>query len=241
MTAASSTAIVLTVALIAVVGGRLALIGVRAQARSRLRPVVVSARPGAAHAVLRWFDRWRRRHDPPVGSTAADLAATLDTIARRCSSGDTLSTALVETANHAEHAHALVAVARAVAGGASVHLALAAAAGMDAGADVAYAVHVLRLCADHGGNIGEALDRAAATLRERHTVAADRVAQGAQARLSAKVLTVLPMAFAAWTLATSADVRAFTTTAPGVVALAAGMALNLTGWRWMQRTIRGTT
>ncbi len=240
MSAASLTTTVLIAVLIALLGGRLVLIGTRAQARRRLRAPVVSARLGSVNALLRWCEQWRRRRAPPVGSSAAELANTLDTIARRCASGDTLSTALVQTMSHAEHAHALAPVARAISGGASVHHALATA-GANAGADVAYAVHVLRLCADHGGNVGESLDRAAGTLRERHTIAADRVAQGAQARLSAKVLTVLPIAFAAWTLATSADVRAFSITLPGMAALMLGLALNITGWRWMQRTIRGTT
>lgn len=241
MTVAATVAALLTIALIALLGGRLAPIGMRAQARSRLRPAVTSARPGAGHSVVCSVERWRRRHAPLVGSTAAELAATLDTIARRCASGDALSTALVETAQRAEHSRALAPVARAIAGGASVHNALGVAAGVNSGADVAYALHVLRLCADHGGNVGESLDRAASTLRERHTIAADRVAQGAQARLSAKVLTILPIAFSAWTLATSGDVRAFTTTLPGEVALAIGLGLNVAGWRWMQHTIRGAS
>ena len=106
--------------------------------------------------------------------------------------------------------------------------------------DVVLAVHVLDLCALQGGNVSESLDRAAATLRERETARLEREAQSAQARLSARVLTVVPILFAAWTLATSPTVRAFTTTPAGVACAAAGFGANVTGWRWMRRAIRSS-
>ena len=104
---------------------------------------------------------------------------------------------------------------------------------------VALVVHVLGLCARVGGHVSEPLDRAAATLRERHAAAQERVAQSAQARLSVRVLTLVPVAFASWTLLTSADVQRFVFTPVGLACVAVGLVLNLAGWRLMQRMIGG--
>ena len=106
--------------------------------------------------------------------------------------------------------------------------------------DITLAVHVLDLCATQGGNVSESLDRAAATLRERHGIRLEREAQSAQARLSARVLTVVPVAFATWTIATTASVRAFIATPAGLLCVAMGAIANLIGWRLMRRAIRST-
>ena len=53
---------------------------------------------------------------------------------------------------------------------------------------------VLRSCARFGGPAAAPLERAAATLRARDAVAAEQRAQSAQARLSARVLTLVPIA-----------------------------------------------
>ena len=53
---------------------------------------------------------------------------------------------------------------------------------------------VLRSCARFGGPAAAPLERAAATLRARDAVAAEQQAQSAQARLSARVLTLVPIA-----------------------------------------------
>ena len=179
----------------------------------------------------RFAARSTSRRDQPI---AAELAATLDTISRRCASGESLSTALRGAVAPTLPAFARV---QALLGrGCTVQEALSAFTTTDP--DVALAVHVLDLCATQGGNVSESLDRAAATLRERHAVRLEREAQSAQARLSARVLTVVPIAFAAWTLATTPAVRAFTATPPGFACLALGAAVNLTGWRLMRRAIR---
>ena len=104
---------------------------------------------------------------------------------------------------------------------------------------VALVVHILTLCARLGGNVSEPLDRAAATLRERHAASQERIAQSAQARLSVRVLTLLPIGFASWTLLTSRDVQHFMLTPVGVICLSLGLALNGLGWRVMQRIVGG--
>jgi len=99
------------------------------------------------------------------------------------------------------------------------------------------ALAVLRACALNGGPPAEPLDRAASTLRGRAADAAERQTQSAQARLSAIVMTILPVAMLALLLATSATTRAATVTPAGIAAVTVGGALNLGGWRWMRRII----
>jgi tight adherence protein B len=97
----------------------------------------------------------------------------------------------------------------------------------------------LRVAASVGGNVAATLDRAAGTLRERRAIHDDRAVQSAQARLSARVLSVLPVAFALWCVSTDGRVAHFLlSSSAGWVCLAAGAALNLSGWWWMRRLIR---
>ena len=87
--------------------------------------------------------------------------------------------------------------------------------------------------------MSESLDRAAATLRDREAVGNERVAQSAQARLSARVLTILPIAFGGWTLLTTPTVQHFFLTPIGVACLLLGLGLNAGGWLLMRRVSRG--
>ena len=99
------------------------------------------------------------------------------------------------------------------------------------------ALTVLRACAVHGGPAAEPLDRAAATLRSRAADAAERRTQSAQARMSAIVMTVLPIAMLAVLIATSSTTRSAVAGPAGSAIIAAGVALNIAGWRWMRRII----
>jgi len=134
---------------------------------------------------------------------------------------------------------AIGAVALALDRGASLTAALDAAAGHDAELDLA--LTVLRACAAHGGPPGEPLDRAAATLRGRAADRAERRTHSAQARLSAVVMTWLPIAMLLVLLTTSASVRAAVARPTGGAVLVLGGALNLIGWRWMRRIIGSST
>jgi Flp pilus assembly protein TadB len=97
------------------------------------------------------------------------------------------------------------------------------------------------LCAIEGGAVGESLDRCASAMRERSAAVADRRVHAAQARLSAKVLTLVPLGFSAWTLTTDASVRRFATTLVGLCCIACGVALNYAGWQLMRRQIERVT
>ncbi len=179
----------------------------------------------------------RRRRPSPVSAT--NLAGLLDDIARRCGSGDSMATAFVDALKTSSVATAFEVAIIALSRGATIDESLAAVAATSA--DQRLAIHVLQLCAAQGGAVTESLDRAAATLREREAMAAERRAQAAQARLSAHVLTLVPLGFAVWTLATSPTVARFLATQIGLGCVGVGVALNIVGWRLMNRAIGART
>ena len=61
--------------------------------------------------------------------------------------------------------------------------------------------------------------------------------QSAQARLSAVVLTWLPVAVLALLVLTSGGVRHVVSSPVGIVLLGSGSLLNLAGWWWMRRIV----
>lgn len=86
-----------------------------------------------------------------------------------------------------------------------------------------------------------ALERAATTLRERTASHYERRAQSAQARLSVKILTWLPIGFLCWQIITNPLARGFLLASPiGWTLLAGGLGLNWFGRRWMNRVVMGT-
>lgn len=106
--------------------------------------------------------------------------------------------------------------------------------------DERWFAHSLRLCHATGGAAADVLDRAVAVARERRAWAAERHAQAAQARLSARLLTVLPIGFAVWGLVSSAQVRRAYVSSPVVIACAViGLSLNALGWWWMRHLTAG--
>ena len=94
---------------------------------------------------------------------------------------------------------------------------------------------VLAAAASLGGSAAAPLDRLAVTMRQRASDDLERAAQSAQAQMSAKVLTSVPLAVLALLLATDADVRSVIASAAGGSAVAFGLALNTLGAFWMQR------
>ena len=92
-----------------------------------------------------------------------------------------------------------------------------------------------------GSTPARAVDGVAATVRERLDLAAERRALATQARTSALVLAVAPLAFAALLVAGDTAAAGFLLGQPaGWLCLAAGPALDVTGAFWMARLTRGT-
>lgn len=223
-------------------GARLGACVVRSLATGRVAAIHVGgprpkrwsgfARRAAAIVAQRWTRRQRTIVD------AGEVATLLDSTARRCAGGESLGRSLCEVVATSSLAGLLAPTVTAVARGDAIGDALAAQPTSDP--HIALAVHVLRLCAAQGGNISESLDRAATTLRERHGVAQERLAQSAQALLSARVLTLLPVGFGLWTAVTNNAVQQFLVTPVGIICISTGLVLNVAGWTTMNRTIRDT-
>jgi Flp pilus assembly protein TadB len=206
----------MTVALLA---GVLAVL-IAAPATRRLRRAPRALRPAVPPA------RRRRRSTP-------DYASILDRIARQVRSGASLTSAVID---EIDGSTPLGEVVDRLGAGGSLADALTAVAPRDA--DLALTVQALSATAHLGGPIAATLDEAAAVLRERTAARAERRAHGSQARLSARVLTIVPLAFAAWSTVTSQRTRdVYVSTLAGTICALCGLALNLVGWRWMKRII----
>jgi tight adherence protein B len=95
------------------------------------------------------------------------------------------------------------------------------------------------LVARAGGDGADALRGVAATLRGRRALDREIRALSAQARLSAAVVAVAPLGFAAMSATLDGPTARFLLATPGGWAcLATGTALDLAGWRWMARITR---
>lgn len=180
---------------------------------------------------------WRRERAVAHGGDDAVLAESCDAIARALRGGRSLSAAVVEAADRHGH-HALVEISRGVGVGEQLPSAIARAASRSSNPDVMLVVQVLAVAAEHGGSQAEAIDRAATTLRERRALRAERQAQAASARLSTRVMTVLPFAFTGFVATTDADVRHVLVRTPvGWTCLTVGIALNVAGRAWAKRAV----
>lgn len=190
---------------------------------------------GSTTKAARWRGRRTRTSDATVVPCVIDL---LDALAAEVRSGGALRRALeaaavvgrarqrTADAVRCDIARAVLDAVDAPAGQTSLHPATAVAA------------QAITSALQLGGAQALALDSAATLLRERHAVAQERAAHSAQARLSARVMTVVPVAFTGWVLLTNAEARAATATPFGSGALTAGVMLNVTGWLWMRRIVR---
>jgi tight adherence protein B len=183
--------------------------------------------------------RLSRRRQPrgAVGESDVVLAESCDAIARALRGGRSLSAAVVESAERQGHP-ALVEISHAVTVGEQLPRAIDRAAARSPDPDVTLVIQVLAVAAEHGGSQAEAIDRAAATLRERAALRAERQAQAASARLSTRVMTVLPFAFTGVVAASDADVRDVLVRTPvGWTCLTLGIALNVAGRAWAKRAV----
>ena len=177
------------------------------------------------------------------GRFADDVAPTLDHLARATAGGQTLRCALegLPTAPNRPFASLLHRAMDSPQQSRPLHERLAALADDRRGAEATLALSTLELLARHGGPAPSTLDRAASAVRERRAAVAERRAQSAQARLSALVLSALPIAFCGWSLRADPRTAQFLLhTRAGLACLAGGFALNGLGWFWMQRLVGGT-
>lgn len=164
----------------------------------------------------------------------------LDAIARALRSGASLLQALGEAAQ--EDGPLQPELRRVVAEaerGAGVAAALDSWAERHPSGSIRLAAAALSLGAETGGANARAVDGVASTVRQRLAVVGEAKALTAQPRVSAQVIGLAPIAFAAFSAATDPDLaRMLFTTPLGWAMLATGLALDLVGMAWMIRMAR---
>jgi tight adherence protein B len=214
-------------ALVLLVGARLRPRPLRCATLAPTRPAPAPVRSRAGRHVELFGRRRRRRLSGPD-----DLAAWCDRLARAVRGGATLPAAVRRSVPPDDTR--VRPVITALEHGLPLRAALAQ---VDPAADLDVVTTVLDACAASGGSAAEPLDRAAAALRGRAAEAAERRTHSAQARLSALVMTVIPIAMLVVLLVTAASVRDVVRSPLGGLVVTIGGALNLAGWRWMRRQI----
>jgi Flp pilus assembly protein TadB len=171
----------------------------------------------------------------PPPSTVAEWC---DAITRRLRSGETLRQVLTtERPAHTGLSARTEPLRRALGRGTSVADAVAASTSASAPTALDLVWSVLALTSDYGGSAATPIDRAASALRLRSADLDERSAQSAQARLSAHVLTAVPLLVLALLVATDADVRLIVSQPSGWSLVSAGVVLNLCGWSWMRHIV----
>lgn len=96
---------------------------------------------------------------------------------------------------------------------------------------------VIAAITEAGGDAAAPLDRLSAAMRVHAADELERAAQSAQARLSARVLTFVPLAVLAVLMASDATIRAVVASPTGASLVGAGLAVNAVGAWWMRRII----
>lgn len=225
----SSTSIAVAAAVAAVV-----ILGVRGS---------VALHPARSHAVgvrprtSRGLHLLRRSRSG--GPSDVDVANWCEGMARGLRSGSSLTTAFNESGNDPDHARMAIVVGPVVAQvarGRSLVDAVRSGA-TDSTTAAGLALTVLRSCADIGGPAAGPLERVAATLRARDALRQEQQAHSAQAQMSARVMTLVPVGMLALLAVTDPRVRDSIGSTAGAVAVTLGVSLNLAGWWWMQRII----
>jgi tight adherence protein B len=180
---------------------------------------------------------WRRPSHPGDD----EIAEWCEQVARSVRAGSSLAAAVVQTSADLPRAGAAFSPAvHALRRGRSFADALAE---IDQSADPASAVGlvipVLSACAELGGPAAMPLERVATTLHARSAERAERRTSSAQARLSARVLTTVPMGVLALLALAEPAVRSSLTSPAGIACVVVGATGNVAGWWWMRHLIGG--
>lgn len=207
-----------------------------------LRPVLVGGArtaPGAIATVPLGQRRWRgTRHAPP---SEVAMAEWCEHVARNVRAGSSLRRAMEDAGGAVPHAAPIFGpVLGALDRGRGLRQALAELDD-DPSTATGLVVGVLGACSDLGGPAAAPLDRTAAILHARAAEREERLTASAQARLSARVLTVLPVGTLALLSAAEPRTRAALGTPAGATCLVLGGLANVVGWWWMRRVIERST
>ena len=236
---ATSVAVVLsTMCLLSLV--RRLTAGMEVAGRLRHEPEATRSLSAAGLLLSRpqgWVSARTGKHDR---RREAALPALLEGIARSLRAGSSLHQAVEDAAAQAlAGSDDLALVAATVSHGSSLSQALDRWAELRPLPGVRLAVAALALSADAGGVSARAVDGVAMTLRQRQTVRAEARALATQARLSAVVMALAPIAFGLVAMAAdSRSMRFLFGTPAGLGMLSLGLLLDLCGFAWMSRLTR---
>jgi len=198
-----------------------------------------------------WSRRWLRVR---LGTTSlkataitsattslAPLAITdfLDAIARDVRSGFSLASSFVQCSDQQpDNNHWSQPVAQQCLRGVVLADALVECALPTWTPEIRFASRTLAVASAGGAGVAPALEHSASVLREQQALMLDRDVQAAQAQLSTKVLTWLPIAVFAWITITDPIARIFLLSTPvGMCCVATGITLNVSGRKWMSHVV----
>jgi tight adherence protein B len=198
-------------------------------------PMAFVAAIGSAIGAWVALDSLRGRAGRQVDLALPDV---LESTARSLRSGTSLRFALSESTAHAPPrlAKSLRAAVATAERGVPFVDAIDAWAEASVGDGVRLAGAALALSAELGGAAARSLDGVAATLRDRNGVRREVAALSSQARASAVVIGVAPVAFAVLAASVDPTTVEFLLRSPlGVVCLVVGVTLDGLGAAWMHR------
>ena len=196
-----------------------------------------------------WSRRWLRVRlgatsvttTPPTTPTRTPPAITdfLDAIARDVRSGFSLASSFVQCSDQQlDDNHWSQPVAQQCLRGVVLADALVDCALPTWTPEIRFASRTLAVASAGGAGVAPALEHSASVLREQQGLKLDRDVQAAQAQLSTKVLTWLPIAVFAWIAITDPIARSFLLSTPaGMCCVATGITLNVSGRKWMSRVV----
>ena len=196
-----------------------------------------------------WSRRWLRVR---LGTTSLKATATtspattpptitdfLDAIARDVRSGFSLASSFVQCSDQqSDDNHWSQPVAQQCLRGVVLADAIAECALPTWTPEIRFASRTLAVASAGGAGVAPALEHSASVLREQQALMLDRDVQAAQAQLSTKVLTWLPIAVFAWIAITDPIARMFLLSTPvGMCCVATGITLNVSGRKWMSHVV----
>ena len=196
-----------------------------------------------------WSRRWLRVRlgatsvttTPPTTPTRTTpaIADFLDAIARDVRSGFSLASSFVQCSDQQlDDNHWSQPVAQQCLRGVVLADALVECALPTWTPEIRLASRALAVASAGGAGVAPALEHSASVLREQQGLMLDRDVQAAQAQLSTKVLTWLPIAVFAWIAITDPIARSFLLSTPaGMCCVATGITLNVSGRKWMSRVV----
>jgi tight adherence protein B len=182
----------------------------------------------------------------PITSTTTSALQTplaitdfLDAIARDVRSGFSLASSFVQCSDqHSDETHWSQPVAQQCLRGVMLADALVECALPTWTPEIRFASRTLAVASSGGAGVAPALEHSASVLREQQAMMLDRDVQAAQAQLSTKVLTWLPIAVFAWIAITDPTTRMFLLSTPlGMCCVATGITLNVSGRKWMSHVV----